>query len=55
MKKIYISLMLVLGLGLLSSCDMDKKPFGSIDETTAIQHVNDLVVSVQAFTLLCVA
>lgn len=42
MKNIYISLMLVLGLGLLSSCDMDKKPFGSIDETTAIQNVNDL-------------
>lgn len=42
MKKIYISLMLVLGLGLLSSCDMDKKPFGSIDETTAVQNVNDL-------------
>lgn len=42
MKKIYISLMLVLGLGLLSSCEMDKKPFGAIDETTAIQNVNDL-------------
>lgn len=34
--------MLVLGLGLLSSCEMDKKPFGSIDETTAVQNVNDL-------------
>ena len=42
MKKIYISLMLVLGLGLLSSCDMDKKPYGSIDETTAIQNLEDL-------------
>ena len=42
MKKIYISLMLVLGLGLFTSCDMDKKPFGSIDETTAVQNVNDL-------------
>ncbi len=42
MKKIFISLMLVLGLGLLSSCDMDKKPFGSIDETTAIRHLEDL-------------
>ena len=34
--------MLVLGLGLLSSCDMDKKPFGPIDETSAIQNLNDL-------------
>ena len=42
MKKIYLSLMLVLGLGLLSSCDMDKKPYGSIDETTAIQNLEDL-------------
>lgn len=42
MKKIFISLMMVLGLGLLSSCDMDKKPFGSIDETTAIRHLEDL-------------
>lgn len=42
MKKIYLSLMLVLGLGLLSSCDMEKKPFGSLDETQAIQSVNDL-------------
>ncbi len=42
MKKIFISLMLVLGLGLLSSCDMDKKPFGSIDETTAIRNLEDL-------------
>ena len=42
MKKIFLSLMLVLGLGLLSSCDMDKKPFGPIDETSAIQNLNDL-------------
>ena len=42
MKKIYLSLMLVLGLGLFTSCDMDKAPFGSLDETTAIQNVNDL-------------
>lgn len=42
MKKIYLSLMLVLGLGFLTSCEMDKKPFGSLDETTAIQNVNDL-------------
>lgn len=34
--------MLVLGLGFLTSCEMDKKPFGSLDETTAIQNVNDL-------------
>ncbi|MBR5466707.1 MAG: RagB/SusD family nutrient uptake outer membrane protein [Bacteroidaceae bacterium] len=42
MKKIYLSLMLALGLGFLTSCEMDKKPFGSLDETTAIQNVNDL-------------
>ena len=42
MKKIFISLMMVLGLGLLSSCDMDKKEFGSLDETTAIRNLEDL-------------
>ncbi len=42
MKKILLSSLMVLGLGLLSSCDMDKKPFGSIDETTAIRHLEDL-------------
>ena len=42
MKKIYISLMLMLGLGLLSSCDMDKKPYGSLDETSAVQNLKDL-------------
>ena len=40
MKKIYLSLMLMVGL--LASCDMDKKPYGSLDETTAIQSMNDL-------------
>ncbi len=42
MKKILLSTLMVLGLGLLTSCDMDKKPFGSIDETTAIRHLEDL-------------
>ncbi|MBO7067856.1 MAG: RagB/SusD family nutrient uptake outer membrane protein [Bacteroidaceae bacterium] len=40
MKKVYISLMLLLGL--LSSCSMDKSPYGVLDETTAIQNMNDL-------------
>lgn len=40
MKKIFLSIML-LG-GLLASCDMDKKPYGSLDETTAIQGMNDI-------------
>ena len=40
MKKVYISLMLLLGL--LSSCNMDKAPYGSLDETSAIQSMNDL-------------
>ncbi|MBQ4345042.1 MAG: RagB/SusD family nutrient uptake outer membrane protein [Muribaculaceae bacterium] len=39
MKKIFLSLLLVGGL--LSSCDMDKKPIGSLDDSTAIQSVND--------------
>lgn len=39
MKKIFLSLLLVGGL--LSSCDMDKTPVGTLDETTAIQSVND--------------
>ena len=29
-------------LGLLSSCDMDKAPYGSLDEVSAIQSMNDL-------------
>lgn len=40
MKKVYISLMLLLGL--LCSCSMDKAPYGSLDETSAIQNKNDL-------------
>ena len=40
MKKIYISLILLVGL--LASCDMDKKPFGPLEDTTAIQNMNDL-------------
>lgn len=40
MKKVYISLMLLLGF--LSSCNMDKAPYGSLDETSAIQNMNDL-------------
>lgn len=39
MKKIFIALLLVGGL--LSSCDMDKKPYGSLDDQTAIQTLND--------------
>ncbi len=40
MKKIYISLLLLVGL--LASCDMDRKPFGALEDTTAIQNMNDL-------------
>ena len=40
MKKVYISLMLLLGL--LCSCEMDKTPYGSLDDTSAIQSMNDL-------------
>jgi len=40
MKKVYISLMLMLGL--LCSCSMDKAPYGSLDDTSAIQNMNDL-------------
>lgn len=39
MKKILLSLFL-LG-GLLTSCDMDLKPIGSIDESQAIENAND--------------
>jgi hypothetical protein len=39
MKKIVFTLLLAGGL--LSSCDMDKKPYGSLDDTTAIQTLND--------------
>ena len=40
MKKVYISLMLLLSL--LCSCNMDKAPYGSLDESSAIQNMNDL-------------
>ena len=39
MKKIYIALLLIGTL--FASCDMDKKPFGSLDDTTAIEGLND--------------
>lgn len=39
MKKIFIALLMAGGL--LSSCDMDKKPYGSLDDQTAIQTLND--------------
>ncbi len=40
MKKIFLSLLLVGSL--LTSCDMDKTPYGSLDDTTAIQSMNDV-------------
>lgn len=39
MKKIFILLLMVSGW--LSSCDMDKKPYGSLDDQTAIQTLDD--------------
>jgi hypothetical protein len=39
MKKIVFTLLLAGGL--LTSCDMDKKPYGSLDDTTAIETLND--------------
>lgn len=38
-KNTFIAL--VLTGGLLTSCDMDKKPYGSLDDQTAIQGLND--------------
>lgn len=43
MKKIYLSLML-LGAVTFTSCDMDKVPYGSLDETTAISKMHDLTM-----------
>ena len=43
MKKIYLSLML-LGAVTFTSCDMDKAPYGALDETTAIESIHDLSV-----------
>jgi hypothetical protein len=43
MKKIYYSLMLALSmLFTFTSCDMDKAPYGSLDENIAIQNLNDI-------------
>lgn len=39
MKKIFIALLMAGGL--FASCDMDKKPYGSLDDQTAIQTLND--------------
>lgn len=41
MKKIYLSLML-LGALTFTSCDMDKFPYGSLDENTAVSEMQDL-------------
>lgn len=41
MKKLYISMMM-LGAVAFTSCDMDLKPVGSLDEETAIQDEKDL-------------
>ena len=41
MKKIYLSLML-LGALTFTSCDMDKAPYGALDENTAIESIQDL-------------
>ena len=40
MKKIYLAIMFVAGL-LTTSCDMDKAPYGSLNDESAIQGVND--------------
>lgn len=39
MKKILFALLIVGAL--VTSCDMDKKPYGSLDNDTAIQNLND--------------
>ena len=39
MKRILLSLF--VGVGLLTSCDMDKAPYGSLDDSSALQSVND--------------
>ena len=41
MKKIYFALMLALGT-FVASCDMDKEPFGALNENSAIQSMNDV-------------
>lgn len=40
MKKIYLAIVFVAGL-LTTSCDMDKTPYGSLDDQSAIQSLND--------------
>ena len=39
MKKILFTLFMIGAL--VSSCDMDKKPYGSLDDSSAIQSLND--------------
>lgn len=39
MKKIFLTLLMTGAL--ISSCDMEVKPYGSLDDTTAIQSLND--------------
>lgn len=39
MKKIFLSLLVAAGM--LTSCDMDLKPIGELDDSTAIQSPND--------------
>lgn len=39
MKKLFLALF-IFG-ALVSSCDMDKRPYGSLDDETAIQNLND--------------
>lgn len=39
MKKIFLTLLMTGAL--ISSCDMDVKPYGALDDTTAIQSLND--------------
>lgn len=40
MKKIFLSMMLVLGL--CTSCHMDLQPYGVLNEESAVQNMNDL-------------
>ena len=41
MKKIYFSLMLLCAMA-FTSCSMDKAPYGSLDDNTAIEKEKDL-------------
>lgn len=41
MKKIYFSLMLLATL-FVTSCSMDQKPFGALDDKSAIRNEKDL-------------